>query len=530
MTKIIALLIGLIMTASVCVSCEKVITVIGDKYRNFYEIYVGGFYDSDGDGMGDLRGVIRKLDYLNDGGENKNSLGVDGLWLMPVMPSPSYHKYDVTDYYAIDSAYGGMADFEELAAQCDKRGIMLIIDLVLNHTSNQHPWFLSATASLKHQPCGQDTCVYDDLCPDHNPYCRYYYFSDEKLPDYYETSGGYYYLGTFGGHMPDLDLSNPVVRIEIADIARFWLGKGVGGFRLDAALHYFEGNAAKNAEFLSWFTTIVESENPDVYLVAEVWADGGTLLQHYGGVDSMFNFPFAQSQGYIAAALRQGQGQILSKRIESWQSQLLEVNPNAIDAAFVSNHDISRSAGFFGGDTRVIKMAAAVYLFMPGNTFIYYGEEIGMTGSGKDENKRLPMMFSSKDAAGRPDPPNDADPDQVLRNLGIDVNEQLKDKQSILRFYMEAIKLKNRYPEIARGVVASIETDNPALCVFVTAYGEEAAYIIHNMSGENATVSLTGEFAGLKLSGSLAAGGGKVKTAGSHLVMPGYSTAVLKKR
>ena len=152
--------------------------VIDDNYRNYYEIYVGGFYDSNGDGIGDLKGITEKLSYLNDGDPKTDTdLGINGIWLMPIFPSPTYHKYDAKDYYSIDPQYGTMEDFDELIAACDKAGIDVILDLVLNHTSTQNPWFQSAIKSIGIKPCGQEVCPVEEKCIEHNPYCNYNNFT-----------------------------------------------------------------------------------------------------------------------------------------------------------------------------------------------------------------------------------------------------------------------------------------------------------------------------------------------------------------
>lgn len=228
------------------------LNIIDDNYRTYYEVFLYSFYDSNGDGIGDINGLIKKLDYINDGNpDSDTSLGFNGIWLMPVMPAASYHKYDITDYYNIDPQYGTLDDFKRLVDECNKRGIKLIIDLVINHTSNKHPWFVSALKSLNIEPCGRETCIYEDLCREHNPYVNYYNFVQGKPDrnDYYYTGiGDWYYEGVFGQDMPDLNLSDENLRRDIENIMHYWLDLGVGGFRLDAALHYFSDNTEKTAK------------------------------------------------------------------------------------------------------------------------------------------------------------------------------------------------------------------------------------------------------------------------------------------
>lgn len=207
------------------VAYSDVSTEPDDNYRTWYEIFVYSFCDSDGDGIGDLKGVTSKLDYLQE-------LGVNGIWLMPIHPSPTYHKYDVTDYYAIDPQYGTMEDFEELMEQCRERDIRVILDLVLNHTSSEHPWFRAACDALA---SGN---------PENCPYVDYYFFDQEpKTADYYPVEGtSWQYEGKFWSGMPDLNLENPALQEEIERIMAFWMDKGVSGFRLDAAKEFFSGH------------------------------------------------------------------------------------------------------------------------------------------------------------------------------------------------------------------------------------------------------------------------------------------------
>ena len=212
-------------------------TVPDDNYRTWYEVFVYSFCDSNGDGIGDLKGLQSKLDYLQ-------ALGITGLWLMPVHPSTTYHKYNVSDYYAIDPAYGTMEDMDSLLAECEKRNIRVILDLVVNHTGYDHPWFTEAANYLKTLPAGKTPD--SSVCP----YVDYYFFNQNAGQKLNGTT--YYYEGMFSPDMPDLNLDNPQVRAEIEKIMKFWLDKGVAGFRLDAAKEFFSGRVSKNVEVLSW--------------------------------------------------------------------------------------------------------------------------------------------------------------------------------------------------------------------------------------------------------------------------------------
>ena len=528
MKRITALLLVMVLLLFACVKDSK--NAISDDYRTYYEIFVHSFYDSDSDGIGDLKGIVQKLDYLNDGKSNsKNSLHVGGIWLMPVMPSPTYHKYDVTDYYAIDPQYGTMQDFETLAAACNKKDISLIIDLVLNHTSSEHEWFKSASTSIGIPPCGQTICTNEKLCSEHNPYCKYYNFATAPQSGYAQVPlySNRYYECRFWTGMPDLNLDEPLVRAEIVKIMKFWLGKGVSGFRLDAVTSFYTGNNEKNTEFLKWLKTEAEKLDKDCYFVGEAWSPANIIKDLYGsGINSLFNFPFSQVEGLFIPAVRSENGSKVAQSMADWQQELLQLSPQSIDALFISNHDNARSAGMLSRNKELEKMAAALYILAPGNSFIYYGEELGMTGSGKDENKRLPMLWSIDDKTGIPNPPPNA---EYFEQPEQGAEEQLADKDSLLHYYMKLVGIKNRYPEIARGFITPIETENEGIVAFTSAYEGTKVIILHNLSTTPVTLSLDKtKYAYKKIAEQLSVNGDRATLKGDTLTIPARSTVLIK--
>lgn len=511
------------------------LTVLDDLYRTYYEVFLYSYYDSDGDGIGDIQGLISKLDYLNDGDDSTDTdLGVNGIWLMPIMPSTTYHKYDVIDYYAIDKQYGTLEDFDALIKECDKRGIKVIIDLVLNHTSTQNEWFKSAVSSLLVKPCKKETCDSKVLCKEHNPYCKYYNFVEGEPANgkYYKTGvGDWYYEAIFWDQMPDLNLGDKNLRRDLEKIMKFWLDRGVGGFRLDAAKEFYSKDTEKNTEVLKWVNDYVKGLNKDNYLVAEVWDSLGIMTKYYNsGIDSVFNFPFAQQDGKIVTTLNytgvNNSGSSFGNAMVTYQGLIQKYNKDAIDASFFTNHDTARAAGYFSYNEDKIKMAAGMNLMMSGNSFIYYGEEIGMSGSGKDENKRAPMNWSLTDVTGMTKGPDAMD--KVTHNFK-PLDEQIKDPNSIYNYYKRAIRLRNENPEIMRGQTAVIkELNKEDICAITRTYEDSEIAIIYNISDQEKEVVLDESTKEKKIRGYLSVDGKEVKENKGTLSLPAYSIVVLK--
>lgn len=503
----------------------KEVTVIDDNYRTWYEIFVYSFYDSDGDGIGDLQGVISKLDYIAD-------MGFNGIWLMPIMPSNSYHKYDVKDYYEIDPAYGTMEDFDELVAECDKRGIKLILDLVLNHTSPDHAWFTAARDYLKSLGPDEEPSVAD--CP----YYDYYHFvkGNPNSPTWYRVgTTDYYYEGVFSSEMPDVNFANQALRKDFEEIMDFWLGKGVGGFRLDATGEYYSGSTDENVEVLSWVNSHVKSVDPNAYIVGECWDGLPTYSSYYAsGVDSFFDFEFAGPTGIVTKTLtfsgETNSAQAYAKALVRVQNSIREHGGDgAIDAPFFVNHDMARAAGYMSYDVRKIKMAAALNVLMSGSAFVYYGEEIGMTGSGRDENKRAPMFWSADaNAEGMTKGPRDMEPQE---NQFACLEEQIKDPNSIHSFYKDVILLRNQNPEIARGTVARLEeVEDLDIAAISKVYNGETIYLLYNISetDEKQVGMPADQYGELEIAGYLCVDGGEVTMADGAVTLPSYSVVVLR--
>lgn len=506
------------------------LNIIDDNYRNFYEIFVYSFYDSDGDGIGDINGIISKLDYINDGDDSTDSdLGFNGIWLMPIMPSTTYHKYDVKDYYNIDPQYGTLEDFKKLIKECKARDIKLIIDLVFNHTSAQHPWFTQAVHYLESLKEGEEPDL--TVCP----YVGYYNFAKENNGSntYYKAGkSDYYYEGVFWDQMPDLNLGNEQVRKEIENIAKFWLDLGVDGFRLDAAKEFYSGEKQRNVDVLKWFTDYVQSVNEDAYIVAEVWEEEAAISTYYeSGIPSLFNFPLSQHDGLITSTVRKlgtSTAKKFAKSFVSLYEKYSEGNTEFIDAPFISNHDTTRISAQCVNNEDQMKMAAGILLTMNGSPYVYYGEEIGMNSMGsKDENKRLPMQWSITDITGITDAPKAAD--KVTQKFS-PADEQMKTPLSIYNYYKRAIRIRNENPEIARGKVSVIEElNNEDICAVKKVYEGSEVVIIYNISNEEKTVAIgDAGLTDLTIRGYLSVDGSEVTLADHEVTLPKYSIVILK--
>lgn len=498
---------------------EQELQIVDDNYRNYYEIFVYSFYDSDGDGIGDLNGVTQKLDYIQD-------MGFNGIWLMPVFQSTTYHKYDITDYMQIDSEYGSTEDMQNLIEECHKRGIRIILDFVMNHTSSQHLWFTQACEYLEQLPQGAE--------PDEQecPYVGYYHFANEQKQDYYQVKNtDWYYEGVFWSEMPDLNLENEQLRAELEQIASYWIGMGIDGFRMDAAMHFEENDATTNTEILNWLYEYCLSQNPDFYMVSEVWANEATVADYYAsGTPSMFNFDLADKEGKLIKAARGTyKAANLVQSMLKYQTDFAAKNPDYIDAPFITNHDMGRVANALRNDPDDLKMAGGLLMTLSGNPFVYYGEEIGMSSAGtKDENKRLPFIWSDTDTAGMTKGPKDADAGITSSFAGIE--EQQADLDSILNYYKRALRLRNENPELARGTIEAVET----LCdghqaVITKTWEDSTIAVVYNTSDEAIEVNLAGSaIDSMAIRGYLTLHGEAIILENGVLTMPAQSICIMK--
>lgn len=419
----------------------------------FYEIFVRSFHDSNGDGIGDFNGITQKLEYLQE-------LGINAIWLMPIHPSPSYHGYDVLNYYAVNSEYGTMDDFKNLLREAHDRDIKIIIDFVINHTSNQHPFFVDANRG-----------------PD-SEYRDWYVWADTPGNQWHEGNGGYYF-GFFWSGMPDLNYRNPEVTDQIFDVTRYWLSDiGVDGFRIDAAKHLIEeGKVIENTdathEWFKDFYTFYKAENPDAYSIGEIYGAGAFLATKYEGqMDHIFNFEVAS--GIVNSVSGESNTGING----AWAFTLKDIKDGDY-ATFLTNHDQNRVMSVLNGKQQKATLAAVILLTAPGTPYIYYGEEIGMQGKKPDEDIRLPMQWSADANAGfttgtpwrAPDP----------RYADVNVAKQDADPDSLLNLYRTLIKLRKDHAVLRTGQLTVLDTNNSGVYTILRSDTSESILVVVNL-------------------------------------------------
>lgn len=516
MRKLIALLLIVFVW-----SCEPVPkSVVKWPHGVNYEVFVRSYADSNGDGIGDFNGLTAKLDYLKD-------LGVGGIWLMPIMPSPTYHKYDVMDYKTVDGEYGTVEDFKKLVAEAHKRDIRILVDLILNHSGSDHTWFKEAIK-------GKD-----------NPYRDYYVWAkkdsirdqlskkttsldSDNITQWHAVDGdtlSEHYYGFFWGGMPDLNFDNPKVRQEFVDIGKYWLEEmQVDGFRLDAAKHiYPTDRAADNHAFWIWFRDEMQKIKPDVYLVGEVWSSAPEVAPYLKGLPALFNF----DMGYaITTAVRAGQDTIqLINKYKSINDFYLQTTSDYIDATFLKNHDQNRILSELGGDQNKARIAAAILFTLPGTPYVYYGEEIGMLGMKPDEFIREPFLWSNE--SRDPTITTWEEPRYSDLNSVKPLSVQQADPNSLFNFYKKFIAYRNSSKALTYGSLLEAEIDVKEIVALIRKYENEESYLIlHNISDVEVTLKPEGQLAAFTQVDFVSQG--EVIKNEEGWVIPAYTSVILK--
>jgi alpha-amylase len=437
-----------------------------------YEIFVRSFFDSDGDGIGDFNGLTQKLDYVNDGNpRSTKSLGARCIWLMPIDASPSYHGYDVKNYYRVNPEYGTTADFRRFVAEAHRRGIEVLVDLVLNHASSQHPYFLEA--------------IHDTASPHRN----WFRFSPTKRDDkgpwgqelwHKSPERDEWYYGIFTSEMPDLNYENPEVRAEAARVAKYWLTEmGVDGFRLDAVPYLVEegtqvANTAGTHAVLRDFSAAVRRSARGAFTVGEVWDSIGAIMPYYPDqLDSYFSFELSDA---LLDAVRNGTA---AKLLNSY-ARMQRAMPGTRWSPFLRNHDQTRTGTALGGDRVAARQAAELLLTLPGLPFVYYGEEIGMTGDKPDPRLRTPMQWTPGRAAGFTTGAawEPLQSDTATANVAV----ESRDSASLLVHYRKLIHLRANNPALGGGDFLPLQSSDPAVAAYLRRSGSRAVLVVANLA------------------------------------------------
>jgi glycosidase len=444
-----------------------------------YEIFVRSFKDADGDGIGDLKGLTAKLDYLNDGDPTTTTdLGIDAIWLTPIFDSPSYHGYDTVDYEAIEKDYGTMTDFRRFVDEAHKRGIRVILDFVMNHTSSQHPWFLESASSST--SAKRNWYVWSTT----DPGWTQPWGGD---PSWHPKNGAYYY-GVFWDGMPDLNYRTPEVKAEMLRLANYWLAQGVDGFRLDATRYLVEtgpgpgqADTPETHQVLKELSADVRNTKPEAVLVAENTTDIPNLARYYGstavvrGGDEIpmnFDFPLADA---VMDGVKNGNAAGITATLRAIGSAYPQ---GIIDAPFLTNHDRTRVATVLGNDAGKLRNAAAILLTLPGMPFIYYGEEVGLQNgpTSADESKRTPMPWNPSGGFTTGTPWFGYAPGLATDN----VVSQTNDSQSLLSYYRHWITARKNSAGLMKGDLAPLDAGAQVLAFTRTASGE-SVLVVHNL-------------------------------------------------
>jgi len=438
----------------------------------YYEIYVRSFYDSNGDGIGDLKGIIQKLDYLNDGNpDTTDDLGITGIWLMPIFSSPTVHGYNVTDFFDVNPEYGTLVDLKNLLKSAHERGIRIILDISLNVTSNQHPWFIEGTNPIS---AYHDWYIWSDVDPG--------YTGSWGQQVWFPYAGRYFY-STFSSYSPDLNLENPEVTEELYDVARFWLEDvGVDGFRLDSAKHLIEegtiqANSQSTHEWWKGFFAFYKQINSQAMTVGEVWEDTPITATYLKGDEFDLSFEFWLS-GAMIESINNGNASRLNNQVLHSYTEI----PRMRFGTFLTNHDQDRVMSQMFDHDEKAKAAGSLLLTAPGVPFLYYGEEIGMQGEQLNGWNRRPMQWSNGTSA-------EFTTGTLWQPLGPaweDYNVALETQKpdSILSHYRNLIKIRNQHAALRVGDMHVLKTTDSAIYSFLRVSDDEAVLVLVNLSDQ----------------------------------------------
>lgn len=458
------------------------------NYRNWYEIFVYSFADSDGDGIGDLNGIDSKLSYLAD-------IGYTGIWLTPIFASPSYHKYDTTDYFTIDEDFGTMDDLKKLVEDAHNLGMKVILDGVFNHTAYYHPWFLSALEAHKKLLAGETLTEEESL------YESLYVFADDDTEKetghtYYRAgANSFYYEGNFSSGMPELNFDSDYTYEKIQSVIDYYMGDeqgiGIDGFRLDAVKYYKLNDTSANVQILSKIEKMVLDNDSEGYCVGECWSNSSDIAQYYqSDLDSFFWFPGGTGTGTLSYCTNyEGMGK---NYYLSGLEEMVDAAGEHIPAPFLDNHDTPRMS--LAKDENTTKFLLGLRDMENGAVFNYYGDEIGMSsanGSGGDyaDSNYRTHYYWDDETHEMECKDNQYASEQTEYYPA--AKTQLEDETSILNYEKKALTIRNHYPAIARGEISVTTSDEElnaksrkesALSAFDRTYNGETVKTVINFS------------------------------------------------
>jgi maltose alpha-D-glucosyltransferase / alpha-amylase len=502
------------MTGPVANSSEHSVDPQWYKRAVFYEVLVRGFADSNGDGTGDLKGLVSKLDYLS-------WLGIDCIWLLPIFQSPLRDGgYDISDYFTILPEFGDLGDFVELVDEAHKRGMRVVADLVMNHTSDQHPWF-QASRSDPTGPYG-DYYVWSDTDTSYRD-ARIIFVDTEKSNWTFDPVRGQYYWHRFFGHQPDLNFENPAVQDAMLGTLRFWLELGIDGFRLDAVPYLFEEegtnceNLPRTHEYLKRIRKEIDADYPDRVLLAEANQWPADVVEYFGESDEChmaFHFPLMPR---IFMSVRREQRYPISEIL----SQTPQIPDGCQWGIFLRNHDEltlemvtdeerdymyteyaqdprmkanigirRRLAPLLENSRDQMELFTALLLSLPGSPVLYYGDEIGMGDNiwlGDRDGVRTPMQWTPDRNAGF----STCDPgrlylpvimDPIYGYQGLNVEAQMRTSTSLLHWTRRMIETRKRHPTFGAGAFTELGASNPSILAFVREFGDDRVLCVNNLS------------------------------------------------
>jgi glycosidase len=470
-------------TAEQQAAAEKLLTG-PDWYRHavIYEVYIRSFTDTNADGIGDFAGLTSRLDYLKE-------LGVDAIWLMPMMPTPFKDSgYDIADYRGINPDYGDMAAFDAFLAAAHQRKIRVMVDLVLNHTASTHPWFQDSRSSKT--AAKADWYVWSDTPSSPNIGCGTYGPQFGTNAWTFEPARNQYYFHRFYPEQPDLNYRNPEVVAETLDTAKFWLDKGVDGFRCDVIGLLYESATEcemipETVDYIKQLRALLD-KYPDRAMVAEASLGGAT--KYFGSGKDMFHMAFNFPFGYFWGVSLLGQNRKIID--DAFATALATYPAGAQDALPIGSHDVSRAYTKAAGKPWRQRRVAEISMFARGTPFVYYGEELGLhdgTGvvvDGRDA-ARAPMPWTKAEGHGF----STAKPWIPFAEAAAETNVEVEDADpaSMLNFYRALLAFRRGHAVWGTGEMTILDVDNPSLFAFVRKNADEAYLVVENLSEDPQT-------------------------------------------